>query len=360
MLPSAPTTNNALESVNKCFKKTATKEVTPGIASLVTNIIPYWLGHVSVEDKGLSNCPVLDDSLWRKAQVFADSDVCKLAFKATASMCNAQCTIGLPPCNGVVIPSTKNYNSVAAAAESTEERRSLLHDKAMQFRALMRKPRVAGTNMGFNDFIDNAYAFFILYELPEHMRPAPQVLYACTCPAYAHYLVCKHSLGYGIATSAISVPVQHDNTIVGPLPKRGRPKKVGSAWELDEAAQVLNASQRPAPGSRHASSQQPATQSRAAPHPASRRTSQQPATQSRAASQPASRRASQQPATQSHAASQPAVPAASRRASQQPATQSRVAPHPAASRRASHHPATQSRVASQPAASRRASQQLAS
>ena len=219
--------------MNKCFKKTATREITPSIAAIVlTSVIPYWLGHVSAEENGLHTSPLIDDKLWRKAQLFSESNPCNLAFKATASMCNAQCTVGLPCTTGVAVPSMKTYNSVASIAQSIEEQRELLHDRAMRFRLLMRAPTDAGVDMEFHEFIDMAYAFFILYELPEDMRSSPEVHYACTCPMYSHYLVCKHSLGYGIATGAVSVPVMHDATMVGALPKRGRPKKVVSmgAW----------------------------------------------------------------------------------------------------------------------------------
>ena len=54
--------------------------------------------------------------------------------------------------------------------------------------------------------------------------------HACSCPFYAQYAVCKHSLALAIGLSMTAVPAERDVRRVGTKKKEaGRPRKPGPA-----------------------------------------------------------------------------------------------------------------------------------
>ena len=50
---------------------------------------------------------------------------------------------------------------------------------------------------------------------------------------------CKHVISFKINVLYHPVPAQYDATVLCSKKKRGRPKKVSAAWNIDDAAPII-------------------------------------------------------------------------------------------------------------------------
>ena len=56
-------------------------------------------------------------------------------------------------------------------------------------------------------------------------------MFCCTCPAFVHYAICKHSLGYAIYLQKVNVPLRYSIQQIDVQRGPGRAKKARGALE---------------------------------------------------------------------------------------------------------------------------------
>lgn len=180
---------------------------------LLYTILPKWLGHESVEDElsPYAFVPHIPMQTWHDAQQLAQSDAVKLTYEYG---------------NLHIIPSTALWSSLSEG--DVKAKRAELHPNVVQFKKLLRDP--TNHQLLLKDFLEVTKSCYVMYELDDRVKSVYDV-YACSCPAYMHKCVCKHSLAFAIAKKKLVVPpeavTQTIETTVGP----GRPRKATRALD---------------------------------------------------------------------------------------------------------------------------------
>ena len=92
----------------------------------------------------------------------------------------------------------------------------------------------------FDVFMDMIFSFWVLKPIPKSFPKHEELLecgicYTCTCPAFNHYFVCKHSLALGLINKKTKVPTRFSTQTLG---KRKAPagatlRKRTHALEID-------------------------------------------------------------------------------------------------------------------------------
>lgn len=90
----------------------------------------------------------------------------------------------------------------------------------------------------FDEFMDRKGKVYFLRPVADILSEDGHLYYACTCPEYLHYALCKHVIaaslhGNGERTRALFKP-EWTVTLLRVRSRPGRPRKVSAALVIDK------------------------------------------------------------------------------------------------------------------------------
>lgn len=229
-----PSDNNACERNNRDLKDYGTMRERSTPTAFLETALKMWLKDKSMEYE--LECwqtdPLVDTNEWRKAQrKHANSDFWKMCFF---------------PGQLTIMPSKRTFNSFVGVSNRAEVLQAAC-DKYLGM------PESCD-GLSFHEYMAVYYSFFVLTKLPRSQRTV-HTYYSCSCPLYAHYRVCNHSLALGLRNKDFTLPKTKELRVIGSVKTVGRPP-------LPENVDTQRARARavPSQGSRNVARRQTQTQ----------------------------------------------------------------------------------------------------
>ena len=186
-----------------------------------------WLAKVSEDDDHFADEPYFDNRVWRAGQKFLEyADIKSFMQKIRGE-------------DAYIVPSEALLRMKVFPGCSAEENRNALAPWFTDFRLLLSSIRrvtgqrqtVAALPWDLANFLKLRNSFYIVRPLATQI--GPYVFYSCTCPDYQHYLRCKHVIVVAVARGNMTFPQERLVTVIGSLPRRGRPRKAGLALSIE-------------------------------------------------------------------------------------------------------------------------------